>query len=74
MLDAESPRCNAALDGGGLGVVVVGPREGLTSWLLFFLGLPELLDRADEFVLIGGLTGEDSRETRGELVADVGWL
>ena len=52
----------------------MGPREGLTSWLLFFLGLPELLDRADEFVLIGGLTGEDSRETRGELVADVGWL
>lgn len=69
MFDAERPRCNAALDSGGLGVVVAG-REGLTSLLLFFLGLPGL-DRLEAVDFTVGLTGDDSRDALGEFVADV---
>lgn len=49
--------------------MVLADREGLTS-LLFFLGLPEI-GRPEALVFRVGLTGEDSREALGELVADV---
>ena len=60
----------AAADGGLVGVLV--DREGLVSWVLFFLDLPgPAVERVDVLGLTCGLIGDDSLEGTGELAADV---
>jgi len=61
----ESALCCAAAEGG-----LIAERAGLTSFALFFLDLPGP-DVRGIMDLSEGLTGDDSREGKGEFVADV---
>jgi hypothetical protein len=65
----DNARCVAAAEGGF--VPAVAARDGLTSCTLFFLDRPGPVDLAEEeLAFSGGLTGDDSLEGDGELVAD----
>ena len=66
---ADSALCWAAAEGGF--VLVLAERDGLTSWVLFFLDRPgPVVERAEVPVLSDGRLGDDSRDGLGELAAD----
>jgi hypothetical protein len=66
---ADNALCWAAADGGF--VLVLAERDGLTSWVLFFLDRPgPVVERAEVLDLSDGLLGDDSREGFGEFAAD----
>lgn len=67
---ADNALCVAAADG-GLVLMLVGARDGLSSCTLFFLDLLGPVVRTEEALgFSGARTGEDSREAWAELVAD----
>jgi len=66
---ADSALCWAAAEGGF--VLVLAERDGLTSWVLFFLDRPgPVADRAELPVLSDGRFGDDSRDGLGEFAAE----
>jgi hypothetical protein len=72
---AADSRCCAAVEG-GLVVVVLEARVGLTSLELFFRDRPGPARGAEAFDLSDGRAGDDSREGMGEVDAEavrLGW-
>lgn len=72
---AADSRCCAAVEG-GLVVVVLAARVGLTSLELFFRDRPGPARGAEAFDLSDGRAGDDSREGMGEVDAEavrLGW-
>lgn len=66
---ADRARWVAAAEGG---FAVLLARDGLTSCTLFFLDLPGPDERVEDvFDFSWGLTGDDSRDGKGEFAADV---
>jgi hypothetical protein len=66
---ADNALCWAAAEGGF--VLVLAERDGLRSWVLFFLDRPgPAVERAEVPVLSAGRFGDDSLEGLGELAVD----
>lgn len=66
---ADNALCWAAAEGGF--VFVLAERDGLRSWVLFFLDRPgPVVERAEVLVLSDGRLGDDSLDGLGELAAE----